>query len=576
MNNYAVARVFARIADLMEIQGQEFYKIRAYRNAAQVMQELTESLEVLAERGELKNIPGVGEAIAAKTRDILQTGTTSLYERLKEEVPESLTTLLPLPQFGPKKIQAVWKELGVRNLDELEEAARDQRLRAVPGMGEKTEATVLRNIEAYRKRKQNIPVFQAYPYAELIARQLRETGKFTRVEVAGSLRRMQDIVHDIHLAGAAEDPAAALEAFLQHPEVLEVLERTDNEAAVETHSDRRLALRVCRPEEFGALLVSYTGSEEHVRQLDAVAAQRGESVTPCAVREVDSGRSVSEDQDEAQIYRGLGLPWIAPELREGRGEVEAALRGELPRLIEQADIRGILHAHSTWSDGLHTIARMAEAAHELGYLYHAVTDHSKALAMVRGLNEEKLVEQAAEIAAVNATFTDGFRVLRGIECDILVDGEMDLSLDSLRQLDVVVASVHSHQRQDEETITQRVIRALETGVIDILAHPTGRILGMRDPSALDLEWVIDAAAANQVALEINAYPDRLDLNDVWAKRARDKGVLISINTDAHKTDHLSMLRYGIAQARRAWLEPEQVINCWPLDRLLAWLHDRRG
>ena len=557
MNNYAVARVFARIADLMEIQGQEFYKVRAYRNAAQVMQEMTESLEVLAERGQLKTIPGVGEAIAAKTRDILTTGTTKLYERLKEEVPESLTSLLPLPQFGPKKIQLVWKELGVRNLDELEEAAREQRLRGVAGMGEKTETAVLRNIDAYRKRKHTVPVFVAYPYAETLARQLLETGRFERLEVAGALRRMQDIVSDIELAGSAIDPEAALASFVEHPEVRDVLARSEGEASVETHSDRRATLRVCRPVEFGTALLLATGSEEHLRQLQELGPVSGEAAA------------------ESEIYSRLGLPWIPPELREGLGELEAARRGAVPRLIEEKDLQGILHAHSTWSDGLHSIAQMAAAARDLGFTYHGVTDHSRALAMVRGLTEEKLIEQGAEIEAVNAGFTDGFRVLKGIECDIMPDGTLDLDLDALRSLDLVIASVHSQQRQDEETLTARVIRALESGVVDILAHPTGRILGMRDPSALDVERVIDAAAANQVALEMNAYPDRLDLNDRWARRAREKGVLLSINTDAHRTEHLTMLRYGVAQARRAWLEPEHVINCWPLGRLLAWLRERR-
>lgn len=564
MNNYAVARIFARIADLMEIQGQDFYKIRAYRNAAQVMQDLTESLEVLAERGELKGIPGVGAAIEAKTRDILATGTTPLYERLKAEVPESLTSLLPIPQFGPKKIQAVWKELGVLNLDDLERAAREQRLRHVPGMGEKTEATVLRNIEAYRRRKQNIPVFAAYPYAETLVRQLLTTGHFHRLEVAGSLRRMQDIVHDIHLAGSAEDLPAALEALVEHPETREVLERGAREIAVETHSERRVTLRVCPPAEFGSLLLRCTGSEAHLQQLDAL--EKGPAPVRPSYRE--------PDPDEEKIYAEHGIPWIPPELREGRGEIAAAREGRLPRLIEEQDLRGILHAHTTWSDGLNTIAQMAEAARALGYEYHGVTDHSRALAMVRGLTEEKLVEQAAEIDALNATFTDGFRVLKGIECDILPDGAMDLDHAALERLDLVIASVHSQQRQDEETLTARVIRALESGVVDLLAHPTGRILGMRDPSALNMERVIDAAAANGVALEMNAYPDRLDMNDRWARRAAEKGVLISINTDAHRISHLSMLRFGIGQARRAWLEPENVINCWPLDRLLSWLRDR--
>jgi DNA polymerase (family 10) len=343
--------------------------------------------------------------------------------------------------------------------------------------------------------------------------------------------------------------------------------------AVETHSDRRVALRVCKPSEFGALLLLYTGSDAHTEQLHAIAKSQGEALTPCGPVGA-SGMYSTEDADEAAVYAHFGLPWIPPELREGRGEIEAAKEGRLPLLLEQKDVLGILHAHTTWSDGLNTVQQMAEAAHRLGYRYHGVTDHSQALAMVRGLSVEKLVDQAAEIDAVNATFTDGFRVLKGIECDILPDGQMDLDLDALNKLDIVVASVHSQQRQDRETISARVVRALESGVVDILGHPTGRILGMRDSSAIDMERVIDAAAANRVALEINCYPDRLDLSDHWARRAAEKGVLISMNTDAHRIEHLTMLRFGVGIARRAWLEPENVINCWPLDRLMGWLENR--
>jgi DNA polymerase (family X) len=558
MNNYAIARVFSRIGDLMEIQGENAFKIRAYRNAAHAMQELTESLEVLAERGELETIPGVGEAIGAKTREILATGTCKLYERLKAEVPESLIGLLGLPGFGAKKIHTVWKELGVRNLDDLELAAREHRLRTVSGFSVKSEENLLAAIEAHRRRRVRTPIGIALPYAEALVRMLQATGKFEKVEIAGSVRRMKDMVGDIDLLGETDDEQAALDAFIHHPEVHEVRQRSDREASVVTHNGLCVDLFVADGFRFARRLVQLTGSDAHRSQLEA-------SAPPDAMAPVN----------EAFFYRQCGLPWIPPELREGTGEIEAAKAGRLPQLIEASAIRGILHAHSTWSDGSAAIERMAAAARELGYAYHGNTDHSRALSITGGLDEKRLREQMAEIDALNATFTDGFRVLKGIECDILPDGTMDLPLELLNELDLVIASVHSHQKQDEETMTRRIVRALESGVVDILAHPTGRLLGHRDAYSVDMERVMDAAVANRVAMEINAFPDRLDLNEVHARRAKERGIPISINTDAHRPEHLSLLRYGIAQARRAWLEPEDVINTWPLERLLRWLRTRQ-
>lgn len=565
MNNYAIARVFTRIADLMEIQGQNAFKIRAYRNAAQTMQELTESLEVLAERDELENVPGIGEAIAQKTRDILATGTTKLYENLKAEVPETLIGLLDLPGFGPKKIQTAWKELGVRNLDDLERAAAEHKVRTLPGMGEKSEGKLLEALAAFRRRKERLPIGLALPYAEGLARLFLQTGAFERLELAGSLRRRQDLVGDYDFIASAKDPAAAVEAFAGHSEVREVQERGEGYVKAIAQNGAPLELRVVEPPAFAGVWHRATGSAAHLEALERLAAEKGLNLA-----EIQAGAG-----SEEEIYAALGLPSIPPELREGRGEVEAARDGRLPKLIEVRDIRGVLHAHSTWSDGSASIDRMATAARELGFAFHAVTDHSQALGIARGLNPERLRQQIAEIDALNATFSDRFRVLKGIECDILPDGTMDLPLDLLAELDVVVASVHSQQRQDRETITARVVKALESGVVDILAHPTGRILGMRDPQDLDLDRVMDAALANKVALEINAYPDRLDLNDLQARQAKERGLLITINPDAHRPEHLSLYEYGICQARRAWLEADDVINTWPLDRLLQWLHGRR-
>lgn len=575
MNNYAIARVFSRIADLMEITGENPFKARAYRTAAQTMQDLTESLEVLAERGELQSIPGVGEAIAAKTRDIIATGTTKLYEKLKEQAPESLAELLSLPGFGAKKIHAVWKELGVSNLDELEAAAREGRLKGLAGFGPKTEASLVEAIVAHRRRRARTPIHEALPYAEGLRRSLLDTGVFERVELAGSLRRWQDSVGDINFVAIATDRDAGLNALATHAEAHHEMARSETWVCVQSYRGMRLAIAVVSPSQFGGALVSHTGSQAHLQRLRMRAQARGLDLDGEGLWRGPEGVFL-ELPDEEAAYAAVGLTWIPPELREDRGEITAAESGSLPGLIEAADIRGVLHAHSTWSDGAGTIAQMAAAAHALGHEFLAITDHSKSLSIANGLDPARLMKQAEEIAAVNATYSDGFRVLRGLECDILVDGELDLPPDVLRELDFVIGSVHMHQRLDREAQTARVVRALESGVVDLLAHPTGRLLGHRDSYDIDLERVFDAALAHDVALEINAYPDRLDLNDVNARAAAERGLLISINPDAHRAEHLSLYRYGIGQARRAWLTPQTVINTWPREKLLEWLARRRG
>jgi len=563
MNNYAIARIFTRIADLMELQGDDPFKLRAYRNAAQTMQELTESLETLAERGELQTVPGIGQAIAGKTQEILSTGTCKLYEELKKKVPESLTDMLGLPGFGPKKIHTVWKELGVRSLDELESAAREQRLRNVKGLGARTEANLVEAIEAFRRRRERAPIGLALPYAEGLARLFLSECGFQRLEVAGSVRRMADMTDEMALAGIAADPEAALAAVAAHPEVREVLARSGDMVCVCTQNNFAVRVSAATGNSFGRLLLRETGSDAHLAALREQAEVKG----------VDLGALPGDDEE--QCYAALGLPCIPPELREGRGEVDAAREGRLPRLIEAGDMRGILHAHSTWSDGSASIADMAAAARAQGYGFHGNTDHSKALGIAHGLDEDRLRAQMAEIDALNATFTDGFRVLKGIECDILADGALDLPVELLAELDFVIGSVHSHQKLDQEAMTRRIVAALESGAVDLLAHPTGRLLGARDAYSVDIERVFDAAVEYAVALEINAAPDRLDLHDLHARQAKERGIPISINTDAHRPADLASLRYGIAQARRAWLEADDVINTWPLERLLEWVRSRR-
>ncbi len=556
MTNHAVARVFQAIGDLMEIRGDNPFKVRAYRQAARTLEDMVEPVEILAERGELSGIPGFGEAILAKTADILRTGTCDLYESLKEEMPGTLPTLLALPGIGAKKVLAIWRETGVSTIDELEVAAKAGRLAGLPGMGSRTEAALLEAIPALRRRTARIPIGTALPYAEALRRDLLAGGVLQRVEFTGSLRRRRDTVGDIDLLAECADVEAGLDVLAHSQETTKVLAREGNRIEVMTAAGIRAELRVVPAAAFGTAWVVGSGTAEHVKKLSALGP-------------------LPEVATEEAVYAAVGLPAIPVELRVGADELEAARTGALPVLIEPGDLRGILHAHTNWSDGFGTISQMADAARRLGFAYHAVTDHSRALAVARGLDEARLREQMLAIDQLNQSAPDGFRILKGIECDILPDGSLDLPLDLLNELDVVVASVHLQQRMDEETMTDRILRAIESGVVDILGHPTGRLLGMRDPYAVDMERVMQAAVRQQVCMEINAAHERLDLSSVHAALARRHGLLLAINTDAHHPDHLGAVALGVSQARNAGLRAEDVLNTWPLDRLLGWLHGRK-
>jgi DNA polymerase (family 10) len=442
-------------------------------------------------------------------------------------------------------------------------------------MGAKTEENILHAIEAHRRRSQRWPLGKALPYAERLAAAVSQNSGGTRVEVLGSIRRRAETIGDIDLGAESTEPERVMEAFLRLPQVKEVLVSGLASTRVRTDAGMQVDLRVARPEDYGFLVHHFTGSRAHNIRLREIAERRGARISEYGIFAAGTDRELTAGEDEAEVYRFLGLPDIPVELREDRGEIEAAQAGKLPDLITEAEIRGNLHSHSTWSDGAVPIEAMANAARARGHRYLAITDQSKALGITNGLDEARLREQMAEIDRLNAAASDGFRILKGSEVDILADGALDLDPALLAELDFVIASVHSRFKLDEAAMTARIIRAMESGVVDLIAHPTGRLLGARDPYAVDLDKLFDAAAATQTALEINAFPDRLDLNDVNARRARDRGVKLSINTDAHHPDHLGLLFYGIATARRGWITAPDVINTWDLEALLKWLRDRR-
>jgi DNA polymerase (family 10) len=574
MTNKELAQVFANIADLLEIKGEVVYKVLAYRRVANTLAEYTPELaETLKSSGKLPKIPGVGEAIAQKLDELLATGKLGFYEKLKQEVPAGVADMLKIPDVGPRRAALFWKELGLTTVAELETAARAARLRDLPGMGEKSESKIIVGIEMRKRTSNRVPLGQAWPQAQDMLRFLRSLPGVEMAESAGSLRRMRTTVGDLDfLAGAeAARAEAVMQAFSRHPKVARVLVGGATKTSVELTGGLQADLRVLTPQRFGTALQYFTGSKEHNVRLRELALSKGLSLSEYALTKKNGQEILCAT--EAEVYRTLGLPLIPPELRENRGEFEACAQGRLPRLVETRDLQSELHSHSTWSDGALTVAEMAQAARSHGLKCLAITDHSQSLGVTHGLSPARLRAQRQEIERVQGEMGQGFSLLHGAEVEIRADGQLDFSDDVLSDLDVVVAALHVSLRQDRETVTARLIDAIRNRHVDIIAHPTGRLLPDREGADLDMEAVLKAAAASGVALEVNAHPSRLDLEDVYARRALELGCLLSINTDAHRADDFGAAFLGVGIARRAWAPAEAVINAWPVEKLLQWLDE---
>jgi DNA polymerase (family 10) len=515
----------------------------------------------------------VGEAIAEKIDELLRTGKLEFLEKLKQEVPPSLADWLPVPGLGPKKAALIWKSLGITSLADLEKAAREGKLHDLPGMGAKSEQQILSGIETLSRRSTRIPLGKAYPLAQEICRALMSVDGVVDVQPAGSLRRMRSTVGDLDILVATPDSAAVMEAFVHLPRVHRVLGRGETKASIEFNDGVRAQLWAHPPERWGTALVYATGSKDHNVRLREMALAKGLSLSEHSFARVKGGEDILCATEE-EVYQALGLPWIPPELREDRGEIQAARANKLPRLIEKKDIKADLQTHSTWSDGKLTMLQMAEAAAKRGMKVIAFTDHSVSLGVTGGLSMEKHKEQAAEIKRAQKKLGDKILVLHASEVEIKADATLDYPDEFLASLDLVVASLHTGLRQPREKVTQRVLNAIRNPNVDIIGHPTGRLIPDREAADLDMDVLLAAAAESGVALEINAHPARLDLDDVFARRAKEMGIPISINTDAHSEGDFDMLFYGVAIARRAWLEKKDVINCWPTKKLLGWLKKR--
>jgi DNA polymerase (family 10) len=577
MDNAAIARTLEEVADILEIKNENPFRIRAYRNAVRTIQIQTTPLaRLVAENRPLTDLPGIGKEMANHIKEMVETGTLGYRDELLAEVPRSVIELMRLPAVGPKKAKKLWDELQISTVDELEEAAKAGRIARVAGFGEKSQQKILAGIGDHRQHTSRMLLADAEQFVEPLLDWLRQSPGLERLEVAGSYRRRRETVGDIDLLAVAQQPAAVMKHFLGHAWIEKVAMSGDTRATVTLGSGLQVDLRAVAPESYGAALVYFTGSKEHNVKLRRRAVERGLRISEYGVFQEDDTWIAGREEED--VYAAVGLAWIPPEMREDQGEIEAAAASSkgrkktagLPRLIRQEDLRGDLHMHSTWSDGKNSIEEMVEACAARGYEYMVISDHSKALAMTNGLDAYRLRLQWKEIDGIRARHPE-IRILRSMEVDILADGALDLEDEMLAGLDVVLVSLHSRFDLPEAQQTERVLRALEHPEVSIFCHPTARLINRRKPVEMDMDTVLRRAAELGVAVELNSNPHRLDLKDDHLRRARELGCKVVISTDSHRTRELDLMRYGIEQARRAWLEPGNVLNTLPYKELIGAL-----
>jgi DNA polymerase (family 10) len=573
IHNADIAAMFDEIADLLDIQGDNPFRIRAYRNAARTVQGLGNELRDMLGRDEdLTKIPGIGADLAAKIVEAVETGGMEALDKLRKQFPPGITDLLRIPNLGPKRVKALFNDLKIESLQQLEAAARAGKVRNMDGFGEKLEQQILDSISARADTGKRFLRAGITPYADALVKYLESVPGVKKVTIAGSYRRARETVGDIDILAVADGESPIMDRFVRYDEMAEVLAHGDTKSSMLLRSGVQVDLRLVEEKSFGAALQYFTGSKAHNIAIRKRGQERGLKINEYGV--FDGERSVAGAAEE-DVYAKVGLPFIEPELREDSGEIEAAEKGELPKLVDLKDIRGDLHMHTAESDGKNTIREMAEAARARGYEYIAVTEHSKRLAMVGGLDEKRLLKQMEEIDRLNGELK-GIAVLKGIEVDILEDGNLDLPDSVLEKLDLVIGSIHSQFKFPSDRQTERVLRAMDHPHFSIFAHPTGRLLLEREPYEIDLPRVIRHAAQRGCCLELNSHPLRLDLSDTFCRMAKSEGALVCINTDAHGTMDLDYMVYGVGQARRGWLEKKNVLNTRPLKSLRAVLAKTMG
>lgn len=585
MKNQEIARILYEIAEYLEMEGVAF-KPRAYNKAGLGLETFNRDVEDLyKEEGfkGLKKIPGVGESIAQKIEEYLKTGKIKYYEDFKKKIPASVEALTAVEGVGPRKVKIIYEELGIKNLDELEKAAEEGKIRELPGFGEKTEKNILEGIAFLKREKGRFLLGEILPTAREVFAKLEKLKEVEKLSMGGSVRRMKDTIGDLDFLAISENPEKVMDLFVSLPGVVRVWGKGATKTSVHMSQGFDMDIRVIPKKSYGSALQYFTGSKDHNIHLRKIAIEKGLKLNEYGVFK---GREMVAGEDEEEVYKILGLNWMAPELRENTGEIEAAIREAqgkpdgLPKLIDYKDVKGDLHYHSRWqeSDGT-PIEEAALAAMDFGYEYIGISEHTKALKIEHGLDEKQLLHHISEIERINSHLGQGsgkqskFRVLSGCEANIMQDGSIDIDNKVLARLDYVIAGVHSHFKMPVEKMTGRIIKAMENPHVDIISHPTGRLIMKREEYQIDVEKILEAATETKTALEINSYPERLDMKDVYIKRAREEGVKMVINTDSHIPSQLHYIEYGISQARRGWAEKEDIINCWPVEKLLKFFNE---
>ncbi|MBA2848632.1 DNA polymerase/3'-5' exonuclease PolX [Thermosulfuriphilus ammonigenes] len=567
MKNKEVAEVLRHIAALLEIKGDNPFRVRAYQRAAQNIEALTVDVEELARAGKLERIPGIGKDLAQKIKEIISTGTCQKYEDLKREVPPELINLLSIPGVGPKTAKLLYEKLGIKSIEELERACLEHRVSRLPGIRSKTEENILRGIQLLKQHVGRRPLGEILPLAEALVEMLRRQAPVDRIDVAGSIRRRRETVKDIDILVTSRNPARIMEVFVSLPLVGEIIARGETKTSVRLKEGIQVDLRAVDPACYGAALAYFTGSKAHNIRIRELGVQRGLKINEYGIFRGDERVG---GREEEEVFAAVDLPWIPPELREDRGEIEAAQAGQLPRLVNYDEIKGDFHVHSLFSDGTASVEEIGAKARQLGLKWVGICDHSQGLRVAGGLTPKDIAAKKAAIQAFNRHSKD-VKLLFGTEVDILSDGRLDYPDDLLREFELVIASIHSGFRQDEATLTGRILAAIENPLVHIVGHPTGRLIGERDPYPLDLKTIFSAAQKAGVALEINAYYKRLDLNDVNTRAAKEAGVLLAIGTDAHSLEQMNFLSLGVAVARRGWCEPQNILNTFSYRQLKEWL-----
>jgi DNA polymerase (family 10) len=571
MKNREIAALFQKMADMLEFKDDNPFKINAYRKSARILNDLPTDIEEIARSGKLQKIPGIGKGTAEKIAEYLEIGKITKFEQLRKDISDELLELLAIPRLGPKTVALLHKEMKIESLDDLKKAITDERITHLPGMGAKKAENILRGIELYTLSKERMPLGNALTIAREAIQQLKDSTKITSIEAAGSLRRGKETIGDIDILAAGEGKDI-INAFVRLPMANDILAHGNTKGSIVTATGIQLDLRVVDKNSYGAALQYFTGSKSHNIRLREIAKRESLKINEYGIF---SSQKKIGGKKEKDIYAALHMDWIPPELREDRGEIEAALSHTLPTLLQLSDIKGDLHVHSIYSDGACTLEEIALKAKEMGYHYIAITDHSQSLKIAKGLPEARLREKISEVKRINKRLS-GIKILAGAEVDIKNDGALDYPDTLLKQLDLVIGAIHSGFKQVREQITKRIVTAMENPCLHIIAHPTGRLLGERDPYEVDIDQVIDVARRTGTALEINAYTERLDLDDINCMKAKQKGVLLAIGTDAHHLDQMGMMELGVMVARRGLSEPRNILNTFTTEKLIKWTKSKHS